>query len=137
MDDINRIINFLNDRYKDAMTMDEYMSNFRITLEEIGNILNNGVFEDGAKRLFMERLMSIPTEKRPLYCIPPTENRTAVFFVKHHDEWKPETKDMNEFILRARSSRHIELNLQILDYIVECSDTLNGDLLKQVGIESL
>jgi spore coat protein CotF len=80
---------FLNETCKDAMNMKEFISNIKITFEELLNIGDTG-FVTGVSDIFIKRLRDLDVSKRPIHC---TDVKRDTIYLKDEDKWDRDDKE--------------------------------------------
>jgi len=80
---------FLNETCKDAMNMKEFISNIKITFEELLNIGDTG-FVTGVSDIFIKRLRDLEISKRPIHC---TDVKRDTIYLKDEDKWDKDDKE--------------------------------------------
>jgi hypothetical protein len=80
---------FLNETCKDAMNMKEFISNIKITFEELLNIGDTG-FVSGVSDIFIKRLRDLDVSKRPIHC---TDVKRDTIYLKDQDKWDKDDKE--------------------------------------------
>jgi hypothetical protein len=88
----NQIFNlnlFLNETCKDAMNIQEFIENVKITFEELLAIGNSG-FVNGISDIFIKQLRDLEINKRPIHC---TDSKRETIYLKEQDSWNKDDKD--------------------------------------------
>ena len=80
---------FLNETCKDAMNIQEFLENIKITFEELLTIENAG-FVNGISDIFMKRLRDLEVTKRPIHC---TDVKRETIYLKECNAWNKDDKD--------------------------------------------
>ena len=80
---------FLNETCKDAMNIQEFLENIKITFEELLTIENAG-FVNGVSDIFMKRLRDLEVTKRPIHC---TDVKRETIYLKECNAWNKDDKD--------------------------------------------
>ena len=80
---------FLNETCKDAMNLQEFVENIRITFQDLMNIGDDG-FVTGVSDIFIKELRDLEVTKRPLHC---TDSKRETIYVKENDAWNKDDKD--------------------------------------------
>lgn len=75
---------FLNETCKDAMNIQDFIDNIRITFEDLLTIGNAG-FVNGLSDIFMKQLLDLEVEKRPIHC---TDAKRETIYFKENDTWE-------------------------------------------------
>jgi hypothetical protein len=80
---------FLNETCKDAMNIQEFIENLRITFQDLLKIGNEG-FVTGVSDIFIKELRDLDVTKRPIHC---TDAKRDTIYVKENSEWNKDDKD--------------------------------------------
>jgi len=80
---------FLNETCKDAMNIQEFMENIRITFQDLLTIGNSG-FVTGVSDILIKQLRDIDVSKRPIHC---TDSKRETIYLKENDSWNKDDKD--------------------------------------------
>jgi len=80
---------FLNETCKDAMTIQEFMENIRITFQDLLKIGDEG-FVNGVSDIFIKQLKNLDVSKRPIHC---TDSKRETIYFKEEDVWNKDDKD--------------------------------------------
>jgi hypothetical protein len=80
---------FLNETCKDAMNIQDFIDNIRITFEDLLTIGNNG-FVNGVSDIFIKQLNDLEIEKRPIHC---TDSKRETIYFKENDAWEKDDKE--------------------------------------------
>ena len=80
---------FLNDTCKDAITMQQFIENIQISLEDLENVGRNG-FVKGISDIFINKLNTLDVTKRPIHC---TDLKREVIYLKEEDAWNKDDND--------------------------------------------
>jgi hypothetical protein len=83
---------FLNETCKDAMNIQEFIENIKITFEELLTICNDG-FVDGVSDIFVKRLKCLEVNKRPIHC---TDAKRETIYFKDQNIWNRGDKQNTE-----------------------------------------
>ena len=75
---------FLNETCKDAMNIQEFIENIKITFEDLLTIGNSG-FVNGLSDIFMKQLRDLEVTKRPIHC---TDSKRETIYFKENDTWE-------------------------------------------------
>jgi len=78
---------FLNEKCKDAISMNDFIDNIQITLDNLTTTLNNGQ-EKGISELIINNMNKLSIYERPLHC---TDKKRKILYIKD-DKWE---KDNN------------------------------------------
>lgn len=80
---------FLNETCKDAMNIQEFIENIKVTFEDLLSIGNNG-FVNGLSDIFIKQLKDLEVEKRPIHC---TDSKRETIYLKANDAWEKDDKE--------------------------------------------
>ena len=80
---------FLNETCKDAMNIQEFMENIRITFNDLLKIGDEG-FVNGVSDIFIKQLQDLDISKRPIHC---TDSKRETIYFKEEDVWNKDDKD--------------------------------------------
>jgi hypothetical protein len=80
---------FLNETCKDAMNIQEFMENLRITFQDLLTIGNDG-FVNGVSDIFIKELRDLDVTKRPIHC---TDSKRDTIYLKENGEWSRDTNE--------------------------------------------
>jgi hypothetical protein len=80
---------FLNDTCKDAITLQQFIDNIQISLEDLENVGRNGYLK-GISDIFINKLNTLDITKRPIHC---TDIKREVIYLKEEDAWNKDDKD--------------------------------------------
>ena len=88
----------LNNYYKDAMNLTDFIDNISITIEDILYAKNNGSIK-GVKKILNDQLTSINPINRPIIC---SDVNNLQFYIKDDNKWEKDPK-------------HIKINKSLQD----------------------
>lgn len=74
---------FLNDTCKDAITIQQFINNIQISLEDLESVGKNG-FVKGISDIVLKELNTLDVTKRPIHC---TDLKREVIYLKEEDAW--------------------------------------------------
>ena len=80
---------FLNETCKDAMNIQEFIDNIKITFDDLMTIGNTG-FVNGLSDIFIKQLRDLDVKKRPIHC---TDSKRDTIYLKEQDAWNKDDKD--------------------------------------------
>ena len=83
---------FLNETCKDAMNIQDFLENIKITFEDLLTIGNTG-FVNGLSDIFVKQLRDLEITKRPIHC---TDAKRETIYFKEADEWNKDDKENNK-----------------------------------------
>ena len=79
---------YLNENCKNAMSLEDFMQNIKISLQDLDYTTKNG-YMAGISNILMNQLCDIAQNERPIHC---SDQKRLQFYVKEDDTWK---KDQN------------------------------------------
>ena len=79
---------FLNETCKDAMNIQEFIDNIKITFDDLLTIGNDG-FVNGLSEILVKRLLDLEVTKRPIHC---TDSKRETIYLKEADTWNKDEK---------------------------------------------
>lgn len=121
---INSNINFLNDKCKDAITMDQFIESIEIKVKDLLTTAKKGL-PHGLSDLFLEHYNNLPLVKRPLWC---SDKKRKKLFIKE-EEWM---EDINhEKTKCAIKSLAFKQSKNIKKYVNENPDFMNNEKKKE------
>jgi hypothetical protein len=74
---------FLNNTCKDAITIQQFINNIQISLEDLESVGRNG-FVKGISDIVLKELNTLDVTKRPIHC---TDLKREVIYLKEEDAW--------------------------------------------------
>jgi len=80
---------FLNETCKDAMNIQEFIENIKISFEDLLTIGNSG-FVNGLSDIFIKQLRDLEVEKRPIHC---TDSKRDTIYLKENNSWEKDDKE--------------------------------------------
>jgi hypothetical protein len=83
---------FLNETCKDAMNIQDFIDNIKITFEDLLVIGNSG-FVNGLSDIFIKQLQDMEVNKRPIHC---TDSKRETIYLKESDAWNKDNKDKSK-----------------------------------------
>ena len=128
---------YLNDTCKDALNLNEFISNIKIEDIDLKEILANGM-EYNMKTIFMRNLKSIEQEKRPIQC---TDIKRDIVYVKDENVWQKDNeheklnssiKEVHNKHVRGLNKITEELDVDnYIDLVSKISDDIKTDSIKK------
>jgi hypothetical protein len=116
-------ITLLNEKCKDALSIDEFIKSIEIDVKHLLTTAEKGL-PSGISSLFLEHYNSLPLIKRPLWC---ADKKRKKLFIKE-EEW---TEDKNqEKTKEAIKSLGVKQAKNINKYTKENPDWMNNDKKK-------
>ena len=80
---------FLNETCKDAMNIQEFMENIRITFQDLLAIGDSG-FVTGVSDILIKQLRDLEVTKRPIHC---TDSKRETIYLKENNAWNKDDKE--------------------------------------------
>jgi len=80
---------FLNETCKDAMSIQEFIENIRITFDDLLTIGNSG-FVNGVSDIFIKQLRDLDVNRRPIHC---TDPKRETIYLKEEAAWNKDDKE--------------------------------------------
>ena len=80
---------FLNETCKDAMNIQEFLENIRITFQDLLTIGDSG-FVTGVSDILIKQLRDLDINKRPIHC---TDSKRETIYLKENDAWNKDDKE--------------------------------------------
>jgi hypothetical protein len=80
---------FLNETCKDAMNIQDFIDNIRITFEDL-NMIGDAGFVNGVSEILVKQLRDIEVEKRPIHC---TDSKRETIYLKANNTWEKDDKE--------------------------------------------
>ena len=83
------IIVMLNDKFKDAINLDDFIKSLTISLEDLNLTKDKGLVK-GITNAFIKNLKNIDIDKRPLYC---NDAKGDIVYVKDNELWERDSEN--------------------------------------------
>jgi hypothetical protein len=80
---------FLNETCKDAMNIQEFIENIKVTFQELLTIGNSG-FVNGVSDILIKELRDLDITKRPIHC---TDVKRETMYFKEENTWNKDDKE--------------------------------------------
>lgn len=113
---------FLNDTCKDAITLQQFIENIQISLEDLENVGRNGYLK-GISDIFINKLNTLDITKRPIHC---TDVKREVIYLKEEDTWNKDDKDNTKLKNAIRTIEDKNWN-KIPDWQRENPEVIHSD----------
>jgi hypothetical protein len=84
---------FLNETCKDAMNITDFINSLQLTTKDFENTGKVG-FIEGITQIFISRLNSVDTTKRPMHC---TDAKRETLYIKNDNVWEKEDDKNTKF----------------------------------------
>ena len=100
---------FLNERCKNAMNINEFISKIKVSMEDLDYTHNNG-FVKGISNIFTKQLNDLEITERPIHC---SNTKKLQFYIKDDDIWQKDThhKKLNRMIRGISTKQHQQLKI--------------------------
>jgi hypothetical protein len=116
---------FLNEKCKDAINIDEFVDNVKMSLSDLENFGHLGYVE-GVSQILIKNLKDLDTYSRPIHC---SDLKREVLYIKENNEWTKEQEDKP--ILKDAIKQIANKNIkQIQDWKNEHPDCTKSDSRK-------
>ena len=80
---------FLNETFKDAMNITDFISSIKLNLDDLENTGRQGYIE-GISTIILKNLNNIEQHLRPLHC---SDQKREILYIKDNNEWTKEAED--------------------------------------------
>ena len=108
---------YLNETCKDALNLNDFLSNINIEAIDLDEILTSGI-ESNMKNIFIKNLKKIEQEKRPIQC---TDIKRDIVYVKDENVWQKDNEhEKLRYSIKEVQNKHVK-NLNKL------TDNINND----------
>ena len=85
---------FLNEKCKDALTINEFIDSLKITMDDVERFGTHG-FIEGISKIFLKNLKMLDICKRPFHC---SDLKREILYVKEENTWKKD--DENKEVMK-------------------------------------
>ena len=93
---------FLNEKCKDALSMDQFIDKIEVSMKNLLLTGNKGL-GSGLSNIIMDNMNKLSLYERPMHC---TDKKRETLYVKNHEWQKDETKDeINKLIKRVEKKQ--------------------------------
>lgn len=103
---------FLNEKCKDAMSLEDFVNSIELTLEDYKNTGENG-FVKGISDIVVNKIKDLDTCERPVHC---TDLKRQTIYIKNEDKWE---KDDSKENLRKAVKRVAKKNEDMAPMMIE------------------
>jgi len=115
---------FLNEKCKDALTMNEFIENIEISMKHLLVTKEKGLGE-GVSDIIIENMNKLSLFERPMHC---TDVKREILYVKNKEWEKDDNKEqINELLKKIENKQMKKIN----DWIKENPDYMNDDKLQE------
>jgi hypothetical protein len=104
---------FLNTECKEAMSIQDFLNQLKLSFDDLYYTKNNG-FVEGISNVFVKKLVNLDPKERPIHC---SDKKRLHFYVKNTDAWEKDddNKNLNKAIGNVQRKQiemlyHWELN---------------------------
>ena len=80
---------YLNETCKDAMNIDEFIDDIKLSLEDLEYTGHKGYIE-GISNIILKNLERLGEYNRPIHC---SDNKREILYIKHNNKWNKEEAD--------------------------------------------
>ena len=128
---------FLNEKCKDAINIDDFVSNVKMQLTDLENFGYMGYVE-GVSRILIKNLKDLDTYSRPIHC---ADLKREIIYIKENDVWTKENAD-NKRLKKSikdiafRNCRNFHLFKEKHPECVK-SDSIHSDQYLKIVAESI
>ena len=100
---------FLNEKCKDAISMDEFIDKIEVSIKNLLTTKDKGQVK-GISNIIIENMSKLSLYERPLHC---TDKKREILYIKNDDEWeRDENREKITNILKRVENKQLK-NLQI------------------------
>jgi hypothetical protein len=128
---------FLNEKCKDALNINEFVSSLKLTLEDLENVGETG-FVNGITRIFLNGLKKLDVYKRPIHC---SDLKREIMYLKNENVWEKdnENKEQMKKVIKQIANKNINKIYEWKDKYPDCrfSDSKKNDQYSRIIIESM
>jgi len=103
------IIVMLNDKFKDALNIDDFIKSLTISLDDLNLTKDEGLVK-GLTNAFIKNLKKLDVDKRPLYC---NDSRGDIVYIKDNELWErdKENKKIKDSISKVAFRQRKAINI--------------------------
>tara|TARA_B110001452_G_scaffold266213_1_gene272506 strand:+ start:1359 stop:2309 length:951 start_codon:yes stop_codon:yes gene_type:complete len=122
---------FLNEKCKDALNMDEFISKIEVTLQQLDITKNKGLAE-GLSNVLIENMNKLSLYERPMHC---TDIKRETLYIKDNDAWE---KDIDKTkIKKAIKTTSNKQYKSLQQWMKENPDFKENDLKKDYFVHAI
>jgi isochorismate synthase EntC len=128
---------YLNETCKDALNLNDFLSNINIEAIDLDEILNSGI-ESNMKNIFIKNLKKIEQEKRPIQC---TDIKRDIVYVKDENVWQKDNEhEKLRYSIKEVQNKHVKSlnkltdninNDNYVEIVSKISDDIKTDSIKK------
>ena len=93
---------FLNETCKNALNMSEFISNLKLTLEDLEETGSKGYVE-GISNIFIKGLQELDVTERPIHC---SDIKRETIYIKDNDKWDKDDEERPKTIQSIKQITH-------------------------------
>lgn len=82
---------FLNTQCKEAMSIQDFLNQLQLSLDDLNYTKNNG-FVEGISNVFVKQLVHLDPKERPIHC---SNKKRLEFYVKNTNSWEKDNNNEN------------------------------------------
>jgi len=112
----------LNNNCKDAMNLEDFISNMNISLEDLLYTKEKG-FANGISNIFVKQLQNLQPNQRPIHC---SDVNKLQFYVKDEDKWEEDVENKMDESIQKITKKQIKI---IKEWEKQHPDYIDDDLL--------
>lgn len=101
---------FLNEHCKNAINFSDFMSNIKVSMQNVLQTSKMGYIE-GISAILMENLKKLETTMRPIHC---SDKKRMQFYIKDEDTWSKEDGEKVEKAITKISNKQIQ-EINVID----------------------
>lgn len=114
---------FLNDKCKDAMTLEDFVENIKINLDQLLLTKSEGL-TSGISNIIMDNINKLDLHKRPIHC---SDKKREVLYVKNHS-WEKDSDNKNT---KHMINKLCTKQLKSLNQLINNTDDHFVDIVEQ------
>ena len=113
---------FLNETCKNAIDIDDFLTNLNITYADIECVKNNG-YVDGITNIILKELAALAVNKRPIHC---TDLKREILYIRGMTKWNKDndTNEMMRTIIKSVANRNYN---KIIEWSDQTPNSMNPE----------
>ena len=129
---------FLNETCKDAMNMDEFIQQIKISDEDLEETARLG-YSGGISRIFIKELNSLDVTQKPIHC---SDAKRETVYIKDNDKWEKDDDEKSNLVKAIKKMAHKNF-LQLFEWekthpmCKKDPDSLSGRLYNKIILNSM
>lgn len=139
---------YLNENYGNAMSIDDFVKNLQITLDDLIETEKQGMVE-GMSNLIIKNLNTLQVEDRPIHC---SDVKNSRFFIKTEKEWENDNgskmadaldlvqaekiKHVSHFMKKEtflNSENETDIILNLIKFLSKDNNQLKNKIIKNIA----